>query len=859
MIEQINHLAQLWWSWTSAMFLQVGLLIILVALIDLLIRRWAWPQLRYALWSLILIKLVLSPALSLPTGLAPKLRPYVTQVLNRTVNEPAVTSKLPPTLPFLNDRITQAAVQSEPHIILAVEDIPTAGDSVGGERFTQAAGPRLDWRVHAVSLWLLGAVTLSIWLLVKLRRLGRGHPAKSHGASLPQSFHDQLAQCAGRLKLRRRPMVVVTDKIQTPAVFGLFRPVLLMPVGYIRNLSRKDTEYLLLHELAHIKRGDLFTHSLYIFLQVVYWYNPLLWLVRRRLRHLRELCCDATVAGLLRDRTPEYRRTLLEAARQFLCTPVEYGLGLVGLFEDSNCLISRINRLEKPIWRCRRMKNAVVITIVALLLACVLPMAQARQDPVRKSSSSDSPVAADNSSESSTSSESEREPAQDREQLLKARQDLQAKLRKLELEMQKLQHELREMSHAEHQASHQAHQAGDHAAQAKLKAEQAKDQAAKAADKARKAKDKSAKVKALAETKMAGAQAQRWEQWAKQMEKWGQGYEEWAESDEFKQWEKDIEKWAQGMAQAQMRTRGADPNPTTAPKPMPVMPPMPSMPVPVAPTDRALALPKLARPAVSIPEIGIPGKSTGSAPILSDIKVEFDMQNRHVEVHDAKDGKHVSTMEMHFVTKVEPGKPFVVRKNVGTIVLRPSKDGKCDVKAMMRGKAKTSAEAQAKVEQVVTALQSSQERYYLEPVRDDGGKWDDLNVDLHIMVPPGILLDVKTNLGSVELYDLEGKVRAATDMGTVKAVNTTGEMELFTKMGSIEFIAPKDLSAKLHAQTKMGSVECDLPLEISRSGMFHKVAQGTLGSGQNNIRMTTNMGSINLKWYSPAQDSPGLY
>ena len=416
MIGQINNLAQLWWDWTSAMFWQVGLLIVLIALLDLLIRKWAWPQLRYALWSLVLIKLILSPALSLPSGLAPKLRPYVTQVLNKAASEPAVTEKLLPALPFLSNRITQVAVQSEPHLMLTMEDVPTEGNSVGSERLTQATGPRLDWRVHAMSLWFLGVLTLGVLLLVKLRRLSREYPGRSPKASLPQSFHEQLAQCAKHLKLRRKPTVVVTEKIQTPAVFGLFRPVLLMPVGYIHRLSRKDTEYLLLHELAHIKRGDLVTHSLYVFLQVVYWYNPLLWLVRRRLRHLRELCCDATVAGLLRDRTPEYRRTLLEAARQFLCTPVECGLGLVGLFEDSNCLISRINWLEKPIWRYQRMKKLVAITIVLLLLACVLPMARAQQNSVRKSSSTGSEVAADNSAESSTSPKAEQELAQKREQ-----------------------------------------------------------------------------------------------------------------------------------------------------------------------------------------------------------------------------------------------------------------------------------------------------------------------------------------------------------------------------------------------------------------------------------------------------------
>jgi hypothetical protein len=155
-------------------------------------------------------------------------------------------------------------------------------------------------------------------------------------------------------------------------------------------------------------------------------------------------------------------------------------------------------------------------------------------------------------------------------------------------------------------------------------------------------------------------------------------------------------------------------------------------------------------------------------------------------------------------------------------------------------------------------LDSSDQRYFLKPVRHDGGQWEDLSVDLHISVPPGVLPDLQTKMGSVELYDLEGRIKAVADMGAIKAVNTTGDLELFTKMGSIEFVAPKDLSAKVSARTKMGSIKSDLPLEINQSDMFGKSAEGTLGTGQGDIRMSTDMGSISLMWHSPTQDSPTL-
>ena len=246
---------------------------------------------------------------------------------------------------------------------------------------------------------LAGTLILGIWLFLRLHSLVGRQAQEAAAASLPQSFYNQLAGCASRLELRCIPRVVVTKRLATPAVFGVFRPVLLMPRGYLSKLSRRDTEHMLLHELAHIKRGDLIAHGLYMLLQIVYWYNPLLWLVRRQMHHLRELSCDATVAELLREQTTAYRQTLLETARRLLTSSVEPGLGLLGLFEDSNRLLVRLDWLTKPTWRYKTMKRVTVATIAALMLACVLPMARAQETASnreeRVSEQDDSVVAAD--------------------------------------------------------------------------------------------------------------------------------------------------------------------------------------------------------------------------------------------------------------------------------------------------------------------------------------------------------------------------------------------------------------------------------------------------------------------------------
>jgi beta-lactamase regulating signal transducer with metallopeptidase domain len=458
MVELLNSIARLWWDWTAAMFWQVGLLILLLGCLDLVIRKWAWPQLRYALWSLILLKLLLPPTLSLPSAVLPRLQPIMTQALRWLQTEKPVTGdnaavisdfgpgsvsgvttlRIAGLTRDLDSQFETAGLQVTGLEASVPGAAPTDSTLVANPQST-IRNPQLASQVYAMMVWFTGTLVLGIWLSLRLYSLADRHTVSAAGASLPQSLYSQMAGCAKRLGLRRVPALAVTKKLTSPAVFGVFRPVLLVPKGYLSTLSRKDTEHMLLHELAHIKRGDLLLHGLYLLLQIVYWYNPLLWLVRRQMHHLRELSCDATVAGLLREQTVAYRQTLLDSARRLLATPVEPGLGLLGLFEDSNRLLVRLDWLTRPTWRYRTMKRVTVVTIAALMAACVLPMAQGREsasNEVIRVSVDDAPPVPESVSVSFPAPEERDPPSQDR--LSQDIAALQVQLEQLRVQQQTL-------------------------------------------------------------------------------------------------------------------------------------------------------------------------------------------------------------------------------------------------------------------------------------------------------------------------------------------------------------------------------------------------------------------------------------
>ncbi len=379
MTESLNHIAESWYLWMLPMLWQVAVLIAIVWAADFLIRKWVWPQVRYALWLLVLVKLVLPPSLTSPTSFTAEIPFLAQKAVKVQINQPKTT----PEIVSVTKPVESVGKTTTENVPLYAE---TSAEPIPANITTQPAEivpatAALSWKAYAFFVWLAGIAVLSIWLIIRLAGLRREHLKSNQQANLPDRFKELIAATAQKLRLKKIPQVILTNKVCCPAVFGVFRPVLLIPADKLAKLTRQDAEHILLHELAHIKRGDLFVHAIYIILQIAYWFNPLLWLIRRQLQNLRELCCDATVARILREKTFGYRETLLETARQLLAEPVDPGLGLLGLFENSNRLIDRLRWLEKKSWKNRPLRILTIFVLVCLMATCVLPMAKFDSPP----------------------------------------------------------------------------------------------------------------------------------------------------------------------------------------------------------------------------------------------------------------------------------------------------------------------------------------------------------------------------------------------------------------------------------------------------------------------------------------------
>jgi beta-lactamase regulating signal transducer with metallopeptidase domain len=175
-------------------------------------------------------------------------------------------------------------------------------------------------------------------------------------------------------RLRRLPRFFVagmraveTDVVSSPGVVGLVRPMLLLPFGLINRLTPAELAFVVAHERAHVRRGDLIAGAATALVTAIHWFNPLIWLAAARFRTERELACDEAV---LRASQPQQRHAyghtilrLLELAAQHR-SPA----GVVGVVSSGRRAIrKRIASIAAPLPR-RSPLGAIALALVALTM-----------------------------------------------------------------------------------------------------------------------------------------------------------------------------------------------------------------------------------------------------------------------------------------------------------------------------------------------------------------------------------------------------------------------------------------------------------------------------------------------------------
>ena len=309
---------------------------------------------RHTVWVVALSLMLLLPALSSATNFTAQPRVSIATPPT-TERGPVVVTRISS---LAGDEI-EAAEEQTPAATLA----PTAATTA--ER-NWSSPVRVRPRV-AAALLAIYAVLL-FYALLKLARAWRQTRKIVRAAfevELPESAKSIIETC-GRAIATRRVRVLCSGSIPVPITLGVLRPVIILPQSLLHEIDENLLISAVGHELVHIQRRDYLTNLVYEFVYLPVWFHPAAWLIRRRIRQTRELCCDEGVTSKL-VRPDVYARSLVRMIGSAPLAPRMAADTTIGIVESDN-LEGRIMSLLKSRKLTGRRKN-ILLLIASLLLA----------------------------------------------------------------------------------------------------------------------------------------------------------------------------------------------------------------------------------------------------------------------------------------------------------------------------------------------------------------------------------------------------------------------------------------------------------------------------------------------------------
>ena len=309
--------------WVFETSMKASILVGIILVIQALLRFRLPAKWHYALWFLLLLRLVM------PLKLESKLSvfnflPFQGQTIVKSENQ--------------EDRLFSSAFSEIVSPLLYSSTITTNSSQNTRQNYLSPN------RNLFAMIWFIGVISLTFYSVIgniKLfRRLKDQQPVKD------KEIISLFNQCKKKMKISSSIKLVEAKSLKIPLLYGLIKPRVLLPVNTKYSLSQKELEYIFMHELAHHKRHDILIAWITALLQIFHWFNPVIWYAFFRMRSDRELACDESILSSIGiEKSKAYGKTiilLLEHISQKNYFPVT-----VNILETKKDLKRRLTRIAQ--------------------------------------------------------------------------------------------------------------------------------------------------------------------------------------------------------------------------------------------------------------------------------------------------------------------------------------------------------------------------------------------------------------------------------------------------------------------------------------------------------------------------------
>jgi uncharacterized protein (TIGR03435 family) len=206
---------------------------------------------------------------------------------------------------------------------------------------TAVAATPFPWTSVLAAIWAIGCCAVLLRWAIRWRAVARVVRTATPLAGGPAVEALDRARAVSAV-CRAIPLVSTATALE-PGVFGILRPVLVIPEGISGRLSGAQLQAIFAHELAHLRHRDNLAALLHTIVEAVFWFHPLVWWMGARMVDERERACDEDVLRLGGE-SRIYAESILKACEFYLQSPVACVSGVTG--GELKARIERIMRRQ---------------------------------------------------------------------------------------------------------------------------------------------------------------------------------------------------------------------------------------------------------------------------------------------------------------------------------------------------------------------------------------------------------------------------------------------------------------------------------------------------------------------------------
>jgi beta-lactamase regulating signal transducer with metallopeptidase domain len=375
-----------------------GAVLVLVAAAAAYLLRRRSASSRHAVWTAAVIGHLAIPALVLilPAWRMPLLppAPWATSAPNAVNSGAAVVGTIQTGAPEATKKASEAAAPSTPTTGTELKN--PGGSSPATSAPSTSVAPRARPGIISIlaAIWLLGALVVLLRLAIGTWRVGQ---LAREGARVEDGMWLSLAQrLANRLGVTRPLILLRGDRLAVPVTWGIVYPAVLLPEDS-DSWTEERKRFVLVHEMAHVKRFDALTQLLAQLALAVFWFDPLVWIAAHQMRVEREHACDDYV---LRDGTAPslYAGELLEMVRSIgtpthdRAAPAFAALAMARRSEFEGRMLAILDpRLDRQTMKKRgTFMTAAIVALLTLPLAALRPFQQPTAETEKSAVQADS-------------------------------------------------------------------------------------------------------------------------------------------------------------------------------------------------------------------------------------------------------------------------------------------------------------------------------------------------------------------------------------------------------------------------------------------------------------------------------------